>query len=328
VIHRFHNYLPGWEIPANSKEYLTSGYGFITDYIAEAFHYSCKHVNRFAYAKNKVKLGDDVKGRDETAVLKTVSAFLKLLHPGCDPAPEELDEYVAYALEGRRRVKEQLHKRKPDGEFAELDFSFINVEGNAVRISCPESANVHFVRVDIPSEQKSMPPVVTATATEPSTSPGLQERHYTIRYGDIGHDFNTIFGDYIEGSTKVRIQDPYIRMSHQVWNFTRFCELAVRVGTVKEIELITGSDDETQEVDISSRLDDLADDLKDHGINFTYTFDRNIHDREVRFDHGWVVKVGRGFDIFQRTDKTRSGLGSQDLRLRPCLETSVDVFRE
>ncbi|HRQ87154.1 MAG TPA: BREX system Lon protease-like protein BrxL, partial [Bacteroidia bacterium] len=109
VIHRFHNYLPGWEIPPNSSDLLTGDYGFITDYLAEAFHHMFKHTNRYTHVKNRVKLGPAVVGRDETAVCKTVAGFLKLLHPGTDPSDEEFEEYLAYALEGRRRVKEQLN---------------------------------------------------------------------------------------------------------------------------------------------------------------------------------------------------------------------------
>jgi len=57
---------------------------------------------------------------------KTLAAFLKILHPGCSPTDEEFDEYTAYAVEARRRVKEQMHKRKPDGEFAKFNLTFVN----------------------------------------------------------------------------------------------------------------------------------------------------------------------------------------------------------
>ena len=75
------------------------------------------------------KLGKGYDQRDQTAVLKTVCAFLKMLHPAVDPAPEEIDEYLEYAIEGRRRVKEQLNKRKPDDEFAQINLSFLRSNG-------------------------------------------------------------------------------------------------------------------------------------------------------------------------------------------------------
>ena len=105
-------------------------------------HHMAHKTNRSNQVQNLVKLGKCVTGRDEKAVVKTVSAFLKLLHPEGDAAPEHLNEYVEYALEGRRRVKEQLHKRKDDGEFADLDFSYFNQEGKEVFVTCPESASV------------------------------------------------------------------------------------------------------------------------------------------------------------------------------------------
>jgi ATP-dependent Lon protease len=142
VLHRFHLYLPGWEIPASSSDMLTTRYGFITDYVAEAFHHLAKHSNRYAYVKCRGRLGTAVKGRDETAVIKTVSAFLKLLHPDGEPTETEFNEYLEYALEGRRRVKEQLNKRKPDGEFSALEFSYSASDGREIVVACPESSGV------------------------------------------------------------------------------------------------------------------------------------------------------------------------------------------
>jgi ATP-dependent Lon protease len=69
-------------------------------------------------------------------------------------------------------------------------------------------------------------------------------------------------------------------------------------------------------------------DLKEHDITLEFTFDPNLHDRRIRLDNGWVIKIGRGFDIYQRIDRPRSGLGMNDFDLRPCLETSVDIFQE
>jgi ATP-dependent Lon protease len=102
VLHRFHNYLPGWEIPPSSSDLLTTRYGFITDYLAEALHFMAKQTNRYAYVKSKAKLGPAVRGRDETAVIKTVAGFLKILHPQGDPSVENFNEYLEYALEGRQ----------------------------------------------------------------------------------------------------------------------------------------------------------------------------------------------------------------------------------
>ncbi|WP_245537259.1 BREX system Lon protease-like protein BrxL [Thiocystis violascens] len=113
---RFATYLPGWEMPKNSSEFLTSHYGFITDYLAEAFHHQFKQSNRYEEVSQRIKLGKAVEGRDEKGIKKTVCALLKILHPDGQPTDAEFDEYVAYAVEMRRRVKEQMNKRKTDDE--------------------------------------------------------------------------------------------------------------------------------------------------------------------------------------------------------------------
>lgn len=138
VIDRFYNFLPGWEIPKTSSEYLTNSYGFISDYLAEAFHMLAKQ-SRYDYVNKHCEFGNSIEGRDEAGVKKTISALLKLLHPSGEPTRKELEEYMEYALEGRRRIKEQLNKRKHDDEFAAINLSFIDTEGKEKIVWCPES---------------------------------------------------------------------------------------------------------------------------------------------------------------------------------------------
>ena len=139
IMDRFACYLPGWEMPKNSSEFLTKNYGFITDYLAEAFHHQFKHTNRYEEVNKRIRLGKPVEGRDEKGIKKTVGAFLKILHPDGPPSDAEFDEYVAYAVECRRRVKEQMNKRKPDDEFALIDLSYYRADGGEVTVFCPES---------------------------------------------------------------------------------------------------------------------------------------------------------------------------------------------
>lgn len=337
VLHRFHNYLPGWEIPPNSSDQLTEKYGFITDYLAEAFHHVAKQTNRYAYVKSKVRFGAAVKGRDETAAIKTVAGFLKLLHPQSEPSDQEFNEYLEYALEGRRRVKEQLNKRKPDDEFAALQFSYFGADGQEKLVNCRESNGLNPV-AGAPLAPLAVPvPVPTQSAISSSNaigesssteSAGLSEHHFTIHYGDIGRSYENIMGPYLPGTKNIDIEDPFIRIPHQIANFTRFCELAVKTGGVERIRLKTGADDQSQEVEISEKLDLLSEDLKEHGIALEFRFDSHLHDRRIRLDNGWVIKIGRGFDIYQKIERPRSGLGMNDFDLRPCLETTVDIFRE
>ena len=136
---RFQTYLPGWEVPKNTSSLLTGAYGFITDYLAEALHYLSKKVNRYDYVSSKCKFGSALQGRDEATIKKTICALIKILHPQGEPTPAELSEYMAYAVEGRRRVKEQMNKRKADDEFGLLNLSYFDEHNREIIVFCPES---------------------------------------------------------------------------------------------------------------------------------------------------------------------------------------------
>ncbi len=142
VMDRFCMYMPGWEMPKNSPAFLTDNYGFITDYLAEVFHYQLKHTNRYEEVSKRIKLGKCVEGRDEKEIKKTVAAYLKMLHPHGECSDDEFEEYVVYAIEGRRRVKEQMNKRKPDDEFINIELSFFNADDKEIVVDCPETIGV------------------------------------------------------------------------------------------------------------------------------------------------------------------------------------------
>ncbi|MBM7605941.1 ATP-dependent Lon protease [Metabacillus crassostreae] len=123
---RMHYYLPGWEIPKMRPDLITEKYGFIVDYIAEFFREMRKRT--FSDAIDRYfKLGNNLNQRDTNAVRRTVSGMLKLLYPHGEFTKEEVIEVLEYALEGRRRVKEQL-KKIGGMEFYDVMFSFIDKE--------------------------------------------------------------------------------------------------------------------------------------------------------------------------------------------------------
>lgn len=353
VMDRFACYLPGWEMPKNSSEFLTSNYGFITDYLAEAFHYQLKQTNRYEEVSKRIRLGTSVEGRDEKGIKKTVAAFLKILHPSGSPTDEEFEEYVAYAVEARRRVKEQMNKRKSDDEFAKINLSYITSDGKEVIVYCPESksapATQDPVRKDIhdPSEngqatlteekiaaetKPALVPEIKDQATETienelNVEPSLQEQHYTIHYGETGYSYESIISPYLYGAKLIEIEDPYIRATHQIQNFVRFCEAVIKAPNMKKIRLITGYDDDTDVKDVADKLGELKQSLLEMDIELDIQVNEHLHDREIRIDNGWVVKIGRGLDFFQRPDSW-FGVGSNDLSLRKCLETKVDIYKQ
>ena len=134
---RFHAYIPGWEIPKMRPEFFTNQYGLIVDYLA-AFLREMRKRN-FGDAINKYfKLGRDLNQRDTIAVKHTASGLLKLLYPNEEYDKEAVRRCLEYALEMRRRVKEQL-KKIGGMEFYDVHFSYIDPEAMEERfISVPE----------------------------------------------------------------------------------------------------------------------------------------------------------------------------------------------
>lgn len=352
VMDRFSYYLPGWEMPKNSSDFLTSNFGFITDYLAEAFHHLFKHTNRYEEVSKRVKLGSAIEGRDEKAIKRTLCALVKILHPDGPPDDVAFDEYTQYAVEGRRRIKEQMNKRKPDDEFAKIGLSFANSSGEEIVVWCPESKNAPATQSPVRKilEEKAAvpiragkiynpdPPVPVDVSDEPVNpeveTPAVvaqpliepQERHYSILYGDTGHTYESIVGQYLPGSTEITVEDPYIRATHQIGNFVRFCEMAVKLGTISKITLITSFDAATIVQEVETKLGDLKQSLLELDVFLDIKIDENLHDRQITLNNGWIVKIGRGLDIYQ-PPQSYFEVGANDLSLRKCLQTNVDAFK-
>ena len=150
---------------------------------------------------------------------------------------EEFEEYVAYAVECQRRVKEQMNKRKPDDESAKIHLSYNTAKGEEVVVWCPESKDAVATQqparrrlngqpeaeaaapapVPVPAavapEVVPSAPVGSATATQPqpqqqpivdsvnpSAPSGPGEQHFTIMYGASGYSYESIVGPYLQGA--------------------------------------------------------------------------------------------------------------------------------
>ena len=125
-LHRMHCYIPGWEVPKFRPEHFTDDYGFITDYLAEFLRELRKE--QFSDALDRFfRLGKNLNQRDTIAVRRIVSGMVKLLYPDGDFTKEQLEEILRFALEMRRRVKEQL-KKLGGMEFYDVNFSYIDNE--------------------------------------------------------------------------------------------------------------------------------------------------------------------------------------------------------
>jgi ATP-dependent Lon protease len=164
---RFHAYVPGWEIPKMRPEFFTNQFGLIVDYLAEALRELRK--TSFADAIDKYfKLGNNLNQRDTIAVRRTVSGLLKLLCPHGDYTKEQVRVCLEYALEARRRVKEQL-KKIGGMEFYDVHFSYIDLEDLSERfVAVPEQGGGALI-----PEGRLNPGVLHTIAMGDSGMPGV-----------------------------------------------------------------------------------------------------------------------------------------------------------
>lgn len=141
---RLHCYVPGWEIPKYRPEHFTNDYGFITDYLAEFLRELRKESHGDTIEKY-FRLGKNLNQRDTIAVRKMVDGLLKLIYPDASYTKEDVEEVLVFALEMRRRVKEQL-KKLGGMEFYDVNFSYIDNETFEEKyVSVPEQGGDHLI---------------------------------------------------------------------------------------------------------------------------------------------------------------------------------------
>lgn len=157
---RIHFYLPGWEAPKLESRLFTDHFGFVSDYFAEALRQLRKQSHVRAL-DGEFALGAHLSARDERAVRKTVSGLLKILHPHDEWSRSELREYVEFAMEGRRRVKEQLKKLAPH-DYAKTAFSYIERDtGHEYWVQVPEQPEDLAAAIEVEAELVGNPATVT-----------------------------------------------------------------------------------------------------------------------------------------------------------------------
>ena len=363
VIDRIYNYIPGWEIPKIDDSAYNNNFGLITDYMSEALHYLFVHDSDYVGVVNsRLKKGDNIEGRDNSALQKTISGFIKLLFPTGQPTDEEFDEIVEYAIEGRRRIKEQLNKRKPDEEYARINMSYINKDGQKVVVYCPESkysiatqnprkdANVHVLTEPAHDNVVTTPvtanvePKITQNHVLSDIIPGsetvedgsLKEKTVDVQYGDTGYGYDDLFAEYLKGASIVMLEEPYLTHGFQMTNLVRFVELLVKIGDCKVFRLVTKHGETPEESTLISdslqRLKNTLDDMDDVSMTFEYEFDENSHDRYIRTSNNWDITLGRGLHFYQNLNPNKDSrnffqMGTYDMSLRPCLKTRFTFMK-
>lgn len=300
---RIHAYLPGWEVQKLRNEMFTSSYGFIVDYLAEVL----KEFRKVDYTQTYSKyfeLSDSITTRDKTAISKTFSGLIKVIFPDGEFSEEEAKDLFEFAIENRMRVKEQL--RKMDETFEKVDFSYAVRSGGKKKKMLPLE-NIEYQELSS-----------TASETESTTLPEIKEIHpfetkekielsggqKVIRDNQSGISYDKLFGDYLKGATDIKLTDPYIRLPYQLRNFMEFAALVAKLkeeGQEVKLHLITYNNQEYLE-NAREAFKEMTETLEPMGVYFTFEFDENIHDRSIELDNGWKIILGRGLDIYQKTN--------------------------
>lgn len=201
---RFHAYIPGWEIPKMRPEFFTNRYGLITDYLAEYMREMRKRS--FSDAIDKFyKLGNNLNQRDVIAVRRTVSGLLKLLHPNGSYSKEDVRVCLTYAMEARRRVKEQL-KKLGGLEFFDVNFSYIDNETlEEFFVSVPEQGGSELIPAGMPK-----PGVVHLVTQAESGMKGLYRFETQMTAGNGKHSVSGL-GSSTSAKEAIRVGFDYFK---------------------------------------------------------------------------------------------------------------------
>jgi len=324
-IDRLHAYLPGWEVGIIRGDMFTSGYGFIVDYLAEILRHL--RAEDFSHRPDRyftVPIQTHI--RDRAAISKTMSGLLKLIFPNGGETEAEVEELLRFAIECRKRVKDQL--LRIDSTFESADFHYIASDGakRAVTTLEEEEFPQFYHRrsasdVDGSVDQPDIVPVLAESASLAAASaapvvaaaPAFVPKpgHVVFTENRKGISFDKIFGPWTDGASRIVITDPYIRKFHQARNVMELIEMLIRRKLPEDqvaVHLVTAPDDGNIQ-EQRECLDGIAEACTGTGVDFTWAFDKagTLHARDISTDTGWKMVLDRGLDIFQPTPRKMNG---------------------
>jgi ATP-dependent Lon protease len=301
---RLHFYVPGWEVDIIRGEMFSDGYGFVVDYLAEILRNLRNHDYAHLYREH-FDLSSDISTRDRTGVEKTFSGLMKILFPHQEAELAEVEELLRFAMEGRKRVKDQLFRIDPT--YAEVTFSYTDQVGRAIPVTTLEEEQ--YPRqyaggsdmAQLPLDGNDTPAVAEVEVTSQRAS--LQSSHTTFQENQRGVTFDALFGPYLVGARRVVVTDPYIRAFYQIRNLMELLECVARYKADDEevvLHLVTVKD-EYKAIQQEEYFQQMQSAAAGVGIGFTWEFDTSgtIHARHIVTDSGWKILLDRGLDIFQ-----------------------------
>lgn len=314
---RLHHYIPGWEVDIIRGEMFSNGYGFVVDYIAEILK-SMRAYDRSDAFKEYFSLSVDISTRDRDGILKTFSGLMKILYPQGEATRDEIEEILRLAIEGRKRVKDQI--LRIDKTMADVKFGYeAGGEWHPVRTLEEVEYPAHYApRGRAAAEDASS---LDNTQRDPVARPGagaaapvdVPESHalptgfFEYLEGQKGVSYRTLLLPYLQGAKHITIVDPWIRMPHQIRNLEDLIAL-IALEKAPEDEVTLGvvtmpeqGAKEFQEAQLRG-FSELQDFSATVGVQLKFKFANpgEIHDRYLKADNGWRIVLGKGLDMFQK----------------------------
>jgi ATP-dependent Lon protease len=334
---RIHFYIPGWEVDIIRGEMFSSGYGFVVDYLAEILRFLRNHDYSDRY-KEYFSLSSDISTRDRDGINKTFSGLMKILFLHGGVSKEEVEELLRFAIEGRKRVKDQLMRIDPT--YVNVRFTYLNTDGQAKPVTTLEEEeypSYYHKTIAAGEDGEILEAVQPGSLQMPSEQlatgePDLKENHLTFQENQKGLSFDTLFGPYLKDATAITVTDPYIRLFYQMRNLMEFLETVVKHKALDEevsVHLVT-TEDEFKGEQQKENFEKIKESASSVGVNFTWEFDGTgtIHARHIVTDHGWKISLDRGLDIFQHYEMNDAFTFANRLQqYRPCKAFEVTFIK-
>lgn len=318
---RMHMYVPGWEVSILKSSVFSKEYGFIVDYLAELLRELRKN-DYSGILHQKIALDGSLTTRDKTAIYKSFSGLAKIIYPDQNIPEDELLELLDFAVEGRKRVKDQLYII--DETFRSEPVAFKYVVKSSGKEYEPETLENLNYNAAIEVKQEEAQETDEIISRKPVV---LKTGQTILKDNQTGISYKKLFADHLVGATNITIQDPYIRFPYQFKNLLEFCSM---LGSLKgpeqlvNLEVISWNNEEFLE-DSKAYFEELAESLQELGIHFTYRLEQH-HDRYIAADNGWKITLGRGLDIFEKREG-RFNIADLDQTKRKCKSCEITYLK-
>ena len=341
---RLHSYIPGWEVDVIRGEMFSSGFGFVVDYIAEILRSLRSHDFSDRY-KGKFRLSDEISTRDRDGINKTFSGLMKILYPHGEATDADIEEVLRVAIEGRKRVKDQL--LRIDSTYPAVRFSYFTMDGKEHLVKTLEEEEYPGAYHQTTGSTGALPQLtlgladvsvvpaqdraVAVEGVSPATAL-LQERHVVFQENQRGVSFDKLFGPYVSGASKLKVTDPYLRMFHQQRNLMELLETISKhnePGHEVLVHVLTVEDEFSGDKQ-TENFQKMAEACSSIGITLTWEYDKTgtKHDRDITIDNTWKIVLSRGLDVFQRYELNEAFSFSNRLQQhRQCKEFNITYVR-